>query len=104
MTGAHRVGQASPGDLPALEVPLAALRRLLERRDGDGALVQASPALIEAAIGATRKDLNRVRDILGRVAGDPADPNRVAAAALAGVVVELDAALDLLRGSLPPGA
>ena len=53
-SGAHGQDGAA-GNLHTLTVSLAALQRLLERRNGDGTLVQADPALIAATIAAGRE-------------------------------------------------
>ncbi|MDP4025741.1 hypothetical protein Q8W71_24215 [Methylobacterium sp. NEAU 140] len=57
--GRTGIESAAKASLHTLDVRLAALKRLLDRRDSDGALVQADCALIEAAIEAARRDLGK---------------------------------------------
>lgn len=84
-------------NLHTLAASLAAMRRLLGRRSGDGALVPADPALIEAAIAAGRKHVAGIRTMLAEVPHDPMDPWRNTADKMSAAVAELDVLLDTLE-------
>ena len=98
--GGEAAGVAAAANLHMLTVNLAAMKRLLGRRTGDGMLVQADPALIEAAIAVGREEVRRVRMMLVEVPYDPADPWRHSLDKMVAAVAELDGLLDTLQDML----
>ena len=87
-------------NLLTLAVNLDSMQRLLGRRTADGTLVQADPALIEAAIAAGREQVASVKRMLGGIPHDAMDPWQRSADNLAAAVADLDGMLDMLEEML----
>ncbi|MGU3662341.1 hypothetical protein [Methylobacterium fujisawaense] len=98
--GGDPIQAAATTNLLTLAVSLETLKRLLDRRAEDGALLQAEPALIQVAITAGRETLRGVNEKLTKVLADPTSHDRPAAALMAEMVAELGNLLATIEGAL----
>ena len=92
-------------NLHTLAMSMAAMKRLLDRRDTEGAIVPADAALIRAALAPTHGEIRRLSATLTALAAEPAFPHGekipellAATAKLHDVVDAIDEALRSMGG------
>lgn len=86
--------------LLALAANIATMKRLLSRRDDDGALVPAEAALIKLTITTAREETACVTTILADLPDDPSAPYREGVVTLLDAVTDLDVVLDVLMDAV----
>ena len=101
LDAAQPAGTTAETTLHKLTVSTATMKRLLERRDANGALVPADAALIREAIATTRSEIRRLSESLTLIPHDATNPNGAKTSDLLAATAKLHDALisieDVLR-------
>jgi hypothetical protein len=100
ITSVSRRYDPDVAELHTLSLNLASFRRPLDRREGDGALVQVDAALVEFAIGVGYDEVRSMKALLETIPNDPTVAWHPSVAALSGALEKLNIMLSALEAAL----
>lgn len=86
--------------LLSLAANIASMKRLLDRRDDDGALIPAEADLIRLTIKTAREEAASVARMMESLSDDPSASHGEGAATLLKAVADLDVVLDVLMDAV----